>query len=71
MRGGAARAEQRFGRPLPDDFQLSYRKRLLDRMAVELKPMDGALQLLPVRWRPQDLPWLRRCPRAQVPALMM
>lgn len=43
----AARAEARFGRPLPDDFQLSYRKRLLARMAEELRPMEGVLELLP------------------------
>ena len=43
----AARAEARFGRPLPDDFQLSYRKRLLAKMAEDLKPMEGVLDLLP------------------------
>ncbi len=42
----AARAEARFGRPLPTDFQLSYRKRLLAKMALELKAMDGVLDLL-------------------------
>jgi HAD superfamily hydrolase (TIGR01509 family) len=43
----AARAEQRFGRALPDDFQLQYRERLLDRMRVELRAMEGVLDMLP------------------------
>ncbi len=42
----AARAEQRFGRALPDDFQLQYRERLLARMRIELRVMDGALDVL-------------------------
>lgn len=37
----AALAESRFGRPMPDDFQLRYRDRLLERMRAELKPMPG------------------------------
>lgn len=47
----AARAEQRFGRPLPDDFQFRYRQRLLAKMANELTPMPGVLDLL-ARLRP-------------------
>jgi HAD superfamily hydrolase (TIGR01509 family) len=42
----AARASQRFGRPLPDDFQLRYRERLLQRMAGELHAMDGVADVL-------------------------
>ena len=42
----AARAEQRFGRPLPDDFQLQYRERLLNKMQLELRAMDGVLDVL-------------------------
>lgn len=42
----AARAEQRFGRPLPDGFQSRYRERLLAKMADELKPMPGVVDLL-------------------------
>lgn len=37
----AQKAEQRFGRPLPEDFQMRYRQRLLDKMAVDLRPMEG------------------------------
>ena len=42
----ALRAEQRFGRPLPTDFQMNYRKRLLTRMARDLQPMSGVKALL-------------------------
>jgi HAD superfamily hydrolase (TIGR01509 family) len=42
----AVRAQQRFGRPLPEDFQLNYRKRLLHRMAEDLRPMTGVTTLL-------------------------
>lgn len=42
----AARAEQRFGRALPDDFQLQYRERLLRKMRSELRAMDGVLDVL-------------------------
>jgi HAD superfamily hydrolase (TIGR01509 family) len=43
----AARAEDRFGRKLPADFQSGYRKRLFATLAAELRPMDGVLELLP------------------------
>ncbi len=42
----AVRAELRFGRPMPDDFQLRYRERLLTRMVRDLKAMDGAEDVL-------------------------
>jgi HAD superfamily hydrolase (TIGR01509 family) len=42
----AERAEIRFGRPLPRDFQLRYRDRLLSRMAAELTPMEGVFAVL-------------------------
>lgn len=42
----ALRAEQRFGRPLPADFQARYRERLLQRMAEQLQPMAGVTALL-------------------------
>ncbi len=42
----ALRAEQRFGRTLPQDFQMNYRERLLAKMAVELQPMEGVTELL-------------------------
>ena len=42
----ALRAEQRFGRPLPADFQTNYRSRLLRRMAADLQPMTGVRALL-------------------------
>lgn len=44
----AGRAEQRFGRALPDDFQLQYRERLLHRMRLDLRAMDGVLDVLPM-----------------------
>lgn len=37
----AQRAEQRFGKSLPDDFQLNYRQRLLAKMSMDLRPMNG------------------------------
>lgn len=37
----AARTEERFGRKLPDGFQLQYRERLLAQMEKELRPMPG------------------------------
>lgn len=37
----AARTEARFGRKLPDGFQLQYRERLLAQMDKELRPMPG------------------------------
>jgi HAD superfamily hydrolase (TIGR01509 family) len=42
----AARAETRYGQPLPDDFQLLYRERLLARMRQDLKPMAGVFAVL-------------------------
>lgn len=42
----AARAEERFGRPLPAGFQAHYRKRLLARMEDELTAMPGVAGLL-------------------------
>lgn len=42
----AACAEQRFGRKLPEEFQLRYRERLLARMAAYLKPMPGVTEVL-------------------------
>lgn len=42
----AARAEVRFGRPLPEGFQASYRNRLLAKMVDELTAMPGVLKLL-------------------------
>lgn len=42
----AKRTEERFGRPMPDDFQLQYRERLLARMSEELQPMGGVRALL-------------------------
>jgi HAD superfamily hydrolase (TIGR01509 family) len=42
----AARAAQRFGRPLPDGFETRYRNLLLARMAAGLKPMPGVVPLL-------------------------
>lgn len=42
----AARAHQRFGRPLPDGFEGRYRERLLARMRTDLKPMAGVTGVL-------------------------
>lgn len=42
----AAMAERRFGRPMPEDFQLRYRSRLLARMRTDLKPMAGVFDVL-------------------------
>jgi len=42
----AARAAARFGTPLPEDFQLKYRERLLGRMEHELRPMPGVVEML-------------------------
>jgi HAD superfamily hydrolase (TIGR01509 family) len=42
----SARAEKRFGQPMPDDFQIRYRERLLNRMAADLRPMAGVFDLL-------------------------
>ncbi len=38
--------EERFGRPLPDDFQLSYRSRLLKTMRGNLQAMSGVHAML-------------------------
>ncbi len=42
----ALRVAERFGRPMPDDFQLKYRDRLLARMRATLKPMAGVEKVL-------------------------
>lgn len=42
----AARVFVRFGHPLPDDFQLHYRDRLLLRMREALQPMAGVIPVL-------------------------
>lgn len=42
----AARAEIRFGRPMPDDFQLRYRDRLLSRMREKLTAMPDVMAVL-------------------------
>lgn len=42
----ARKTEERFGRPLPHDFQLRYRDRLLERIRLELKPMAGIAAVL-------------------------
>jgi HAD superfamily hydrolase (TIGR01509 family) len=42
----ASRAAARFGTPLPGDFQLNYRERLLGRMEHELRPMEGVVDML-------------------------
>jgi HAD superfamily hydrolase (TIGR01509 family) len=42
----AGRVLQRFGRPLPDDFQAGYRERLFARMRSDLLPMDGVFDVL-------------------------
>lgn len=42
----AGRVLQRFGRPLPDDFQAGYRERLFARMRSDLRPMDGVFDML-------------------------
>ncbi|MDP5308144.1 HAD family hydrolase [Paracoccus spongiarum] len=36
----------RFGQPLPGDFEASYRRRLLDRFATELRPTPGLTEML-------------------------
>jgi len=42
----ARRTEERFGRSLPEDFQLEYRERLLARMVEDLRPMEGVVDVL-------------------------
>lgn len=42
----ARQAEIRYGRALPDDFQLRYRSRLLDAMSKSLQPMEGVEAVL-------------------------
>jgi HAD superfamily hydrolase (TIGR01509 family) len=42
----AERAQKRFGRALPEDFQLNYRVRLLDRMVADLRPMAGVHEVI-------------------------
>lgn len=36
----------RFGQPLPDDFEASYRRRLLHRYATDLRPTPGVMPVL-------------------------
>lgn len=42
----SARARERFGRPLPGDFEPRYRLRLKDRMREALQPMPGVHEAL-------------------------
>jgi HAD superfamily hydrolase (TIGR01509 family) len=42
----AQKTEERFGRRMPDDFQLRYRSRLLAKMRGSLKRMDGLQDVL-------------------------
>ena len=42
----ALRARERFGRPLPDDFESRYRDRLFATLEAELKPMPGVVHVL-------------------------
>jgi len=42
----ALRAKERFGRPLPEDFESRYRDRLFARLEAELKPMEGVSEVL-------------------------
>ena len=42
----ALRARERFGRPLPDDFESRYRDRLFATLEAELKPMPGVAHVL-------------------------
>ena len=40
------RAQERFGRPLPEDFESRYRDQLFARLEAELKPMAGVAEVL-------------------------
>ncbi|WP_252733821.1 HAD family hydrolase [Paracoccus marinaquae] len=42
----AATIRERFGRPLPDDFEAAYRRRLLDRFEHDLRPTPGLAAML-------------------------
>ena len=42
----ALRARERFGRPLPEDFENRYRDRLFARLEAELQPMAGVAEVL-------------------------
>ncbi len=42
----AARVNERFGRPLPEDFEARYRDRLFAKLAAELQPMPGVVRVL-------------------------
>ena len=42
----ALRARERFGRPLPEDFESRYRDRLFATLEAELKPMPGVVDVL-------------------------
>jgi HAD superfamily hydrolase (TIGR01509 family) len=62
----ARRIEERFGRPMPEDFQLNYRKRLLSRMALELKPMAGVEAVLKSMHKPFCLATSSSPPRLEL-----
>lgn len=51
----AARVLERFGRPMPDDFQQRYRKRLLQRMRLGLSAMEGVRTVLDTMQLPYSL----------------
>ncbi len=42
----AAKAMERYGKPVPEDFQMQYRSRLLTAMRGNLKPMPGVKEVL-------------------------
>lgn len=42
----ARRVTERFGRPLPEDFEARYRDRLFAKLAAELRPMPGVAAVL-------------------------
>ena len=42
----ALRAKERFGRPLPEDFESRYRDRLFAKLEAELTPMAGVVEVL-------------------------
>lgn len=42
----AGRVRERFGRPLPEDFESRYRDRLFAALEAELRPMAGVVEVL-------------------------
>lgn len=62
----AARVLTRFGRPMPDDFQMRYRERLLARMRESLQPMDGVFEVLDAMAVPYSLATSSSPPRLAV-----